>query len=308
MTLIELLIAMSLSLLLLGSTLAVFTTMERDSSRSQNQLDAQGEARVASEILALRLRNLAAPTAGSVITIDPGKSIERATAQDLVFRSISATGTPSALNPTNVQRDRFCVTGTRLYRQTQTWTTADPGMPAGTCGVATGWTTTRVLAQHVTNGARPAFSYLSNPSGTVSEASTVDTTDVSAVQSVQSIRSDLFVDAKPNVAPREAELTSRIFLRNQNRKPTADFTVTCTGVGRGVVLNGSDSSDPEGGPLTFEWQDGGVAIPNATSVVYTALSLSAGTHSFRLKATDNSNQSTFSSTKTATITSTCSVP
>jgi prepilin-type N-terminal cleavage/methylation domain-containing protein len=307
MTLIELLIAMTLSLLLLGSTLGVFTTMERNSSRSQDQLDAQREARTASEILALRLRNLAAPTASSLITIDPGKLIERATAQDLVFRSIKPTGTPSAQNPTNVQRDRFCVTAGRLYRQTQSWTTTDPGLPTGACGVASGWTNTRVLAQHISNGARPAFGYLSSVNGTVSEASSVDTTDISAVQSIQSIRSDLFVDAKANVAPRETELTSRIFLRNQNRKPLADFTVTCTGVGRGVVLNGSTSSDPEDGPLTFEWRDAGVKI--GAGVTWTATSLSAGTHTFTVNVTDNSNQSTLSSSKTATLTSTsCSVP
>jgi prepilin-type N-terminal cleavage/methylation domain-containing protein len=308
MTLIELLIAMSLSLLLLGSTLAVFSTMERNSSRSQDQLDAQSEARVASELLALRLRNLASPTTTSIIAT--GLSIERATAQDLVFRSVKSTGTPSAQNPTNVQRDRFCLTGTRLYRQTQSWTAADPGLPTGACGVATGWTTTRVLAQHISNGARPAFTYLVSPSGTVSEQTSVDTTSTDAVQSVQSIRSDLFVDAKPNVAPRETELTSRLFLRNQNRKPVSDFSVTCTGVNRGVLLNGSASSDPEDGPLTFEWRDGGVKI--GTGVTYTATSLSAGTHSFTLNVTDNSSQSTLSSAKTATIaitpTTTCSVP
>ena len=307
MTLIELVIAMSLALLLLGSTLTVFTTMERNSSRSQDQLDAQREARTASEILALRLRNLAAPTPLSLITVDPGKLIERAAAQDLVFRSVKPTGAPSAQNPTNVQRDRFCVTGTRLYRQTQSWTGADPALPTGACGVTTDWTNTRVLAQHITNGVRPAFGYLSTNGGTVSESSSVDTTDTAAVQSIQSIRSDLFVDAKPNVAPRETELTSRIFLRNQNRKPLADFTVTCTGVGRGVVLNGSTSSDPEDGPLTFEWRDGGVKI--GTGVTWTANSLSAGTHTFTLNVTDNSNQSTLSSSKTATLTSTtCSVP
>jgi hypothetical protein len=284
--------------------------MERNSSRSQDQLDAQREARTASEILALRLRNLAAPTALSLLTVDSGKLIERATAQDLVFRSIKPTGTPSTQNPTNVERDRFCLSGTRLYRQTQTWTVADPGaVPTSACGVATGWSTTRVIAQHITNGARPAFSYLSGSNGTVTEQTSVDTSDTSVVQGVQSIRSDLFVDAKPNVAPRETELTSRIFLRNQNRKPTADFTVACTGIGRGVLLNGSTSDDPEGGPLTFEWQDGGVAIPKATGVTYTAASLTPGTHTFRLKVTDNSNQWTFSSTKTATISSTsCSVP
>ena len=99
MTLIELLIAMTLSLLLLGSTLGVFTTMERNSSRSQDQLDAQREARTASEILALRLRNLAAPTASSLITIDPGKLIERAPPRTSSSAASSPRGPRAPRNP-----------------------------------------------------------------------------------------------------------------------------------------------------------------------------------------------------------------
>ena len=88
-SLIELLLAMTLSLLILGATLAVFATAERGHRDNQRQNEAQDQVRFATDSLARRLRNLASPTdAGAT----PQQPIERATSQDLIFRTVNSAG------------------------------------------------------------------------------------------------------------------------------------------------------------------------------------------------------------------------
>jgi prepilin-type N-terminal cleavage/methylation domain-containing protein len=297
-TFVEVLIVMSVSLVLLTATLAVFNAMERNTKRNQDQNAAQTSARNGIDLLAQRLRNLANPVAAGGSIVQP---IERATATDLVFRSVKPTGTVTGTNTFNVQRERYCVdSGGKLWRDTQTWVNADPGIPAGTACPGTGWTSTRVVAQNVVNDVRPVFSYIMSP--TVSEQTSVA---AASFPDVQAIRAELFVDPNPAVRPLETEISTRVFLRNQNRAPLADFTATC-GASRQVVLNGSPSSDPEGGALTFAWYDGTTKI--GTGVTYTTSSLSVGTHSLSLKVTDAGDLTTSAPPKTVTITSTtCAV-
>jgi hypothetical protein len=57
------------------------------------------------------------------------------------------------------------------------------------------------------------------------------------------------MDLDTTRGPRETVLSSGVFLRNQNRRPTP--SVTTTGSAQGFVLNGSDSTDPEGEPLAY---------------------------------------------------------
>ena len=63
-TLIEVLIAMTLMLVITGATLAVFATMERKTRDNQRINDQERSARVATDLLAKRLRNLASPAGG----------------------------------------------------------------------------------------------------------------------------------------------------------------------------------------------------------------------------------------------------
>ena len=91
----------------------------------------------------------------------------------------------------------------------QTWTTAAiPAAPSTTACPGTGWTTTTVVAENVVNGTRPIFTY--------NAAGLQDITEVSAT---------LYVDVNPGTPPAETELQSSVYLRNQNRKPTALFSV-----------------------------------------------------------------------------------
>jgi PKD repeat protein len=82
-----------------------------------------------------------------------------------------------------------------------------------------------------------------------------------------------------------------------NLTPTASFTVSCTGLTCSV--NGSASTDPENGALTYAWSFGDGA--SATGVTASRTYAAAGTYTVTLTVTDNAN-ATGSATRTATAT------
>lgn len=277
-TLVEVLLAMSLMLVIMSATLAVFATMERKSRDNQRLNDAQMQARVATDTLAKRLRNLASPADSAFTSSQP---IERAQPQDLIFRTVNSTGTPTAANPQNVERYRYCLAGDgNLYAQRQA--DASQALPAAIACPGTGWPETRVAAQYVTNSARPVFHYeLANDDGTFSDATSVAAADFPRAIA---LRTELFLDPQPTAPPRETTLTTRVFLRNQNRPPTASFVVT---FGSKIVFNASASDDPEGKPLTYRWLEGAAEIAAAgPSAVFTYKPATTGLHQITLEVSD----------------------
>jgi Tfp pilus assembly protein PilW len=238
MTLVEVLLTSVLMLIVLGSTLTAFNTFERKARDNQNLNETQDEARRGLDLLARDLRNLASPTPEVPMAVDVAQ------AQDLIFQSEGKVKPAGSLNEQNTTRVRFCLNATSktLFRQTQTWTTKDPpGIPGGACGVAAGWSSTLAVTTDVANAARPIFSY-----------------NATQLDKITEVSSQLYVDTTPNRLPAEVDLQSSVYLRNQNRAPTAIFSATSM-PGGGIFLNASESTDPEEKSLTFEWWDATVA-------------------------------------------------
>jgi type II secretory pathway pseudopilin PulG len=236
-TLVELLLASVLMLVILGATLTTIDTFGRNADVNNRQNDAQEESRRATEQLAKELRNLASPT-----DYDP-KAIKRAMAQDLIVQSVADTKPAGSLNARNTQFVRYCYdkANSRVIRQRLTWTTAtDPAFPSSTdCSMSTtGWATYEVVAQNVVNDARPLFTY--------------NSTDVLRISE---IHTSLYVDVNPGTRPTETSLFTTVFLRNQNRAPIARFSAVRSGTS--IILNGSDSEDPEERALYYEWYKSG---------------------------------------------------
>jgi len=76
-----------------------------------------------------------------------------------------------------------------------------------------------------------------------------------------------------------------IALRNENRPPKASFTAVQIGA-RHVLLNASESVDPDGLALTYKWWDGS-SLLSTKAEQYQTTSLEAGSkHTFKLEVAD----------------------
>lgn len=223
-SLVEMLVVIVISSLIMGVTLTTFTQFEQTTAANQRQNDGQEQARRGLAGVVRELRNLASPTD------ELPEAIVRKDAGDLVFQSVT-TFAP--------RRVRYCLnTGQRrLWRQVQLAPFSDPSTTA--CPDP-GWGSSRVNVENVTNGARDVFSYNSTDRLAVTE-----------------IGATLWVDVDLKAKPAETALQSSVFLRNQNRKPIAVFTPPAVNGGT-IVLNGSESSDPEGKALEYFWYDSAV--------------------------------------------------
>jgi hypothetical protein len=269
-TLVGLLVAMTLMLLVMGAAIEVFGQFNTITRKTELQNDAQDRARTAVDRLTVELRNLASPTAESP------QAVQYAGATDLVFQTVDKTApAASTLNPSNIKRVRYCVSpGGTLYRGVQgPWTTtAPPAVPTALGGACPGAWTSTAVATNVISGTRPLFTY--------------NSTDVTAITR---IGVGLALRTDPRQGRGDTEVTSGIFLRNQNRFPVATFSVVKTATG--VVLNGAGSSDPDGDNLTYEWSDNGAAIGSGVTYTYGPL-VSGSNHVFALKVTDGGGLTT----------------
>jgi len=282
MTLVEVLIVMILMGIILGATLTTFETFERKSRDNQDQNEAQDGARRALDLMARDLRNLASPTPLLPLAVDVKLP------QDLIFQSEGKVKPAGSLNALNTTRVRYCLNTTNkvLYRQIQTWTTAGaPAIPGGTCGNTAGWNTTMAVATNVVNAGRAIFTYNAVDADKVTE-----------------VNAQVFVDTTPTRVPLEVDLQTSVFLRNQNRAPTAEFSAVSM-PGGAIFLNASESTDPEEKALTFEWYDASLTPVKKVGegIVFTYAAPSAGNRQMYLIVRD-ATLTTQSSTKTVCAT------
>ena len=246
LTLIEVLVASTIFLFVLGASLTVFDAVHDDHVRVERHNDAQDAARLTTDRLARELRNLASPTDLSNPLEAQPNAVDVAEPFDLVFRSVADVKPAASANSPNARRIRYCVddgapTG-ELWMQWQTWTTAGPPpVPSRTACPGDGWDGQRRMTTGVVNrqGAapRPLFTY-----------------DASVLQEITRVRTDVLVDPLPGAPPAATRLSTAVLLRNQNQFPVAAFDATWVNVtSRTVLLNAYSSSDPEGQPLRYCW-------------------------------------------------------
>jgi type II secretory pathway component PulJ len=267
MTLVEVLMASVLMLIVLGATLTTFNNFERNVKTNEQQNEAQEQARRGMDLMSRDLRNLASPTPYLPLAVDRHEGL------DVIFQSEGKEKPPGSLNAQNTTRVRYCLDAVedRLYRQTQTWMSAlPPGVPSATGCPGPGWTKTIPVADEIVNEARPLFSY--------------NAADRSAITEVSA---RLFVDVDPERSPAEVTLQSSVFLRNQNRAPTASFSWAAM-PGGNVFLNASESTDPEEKALGFEWWDMQESKKVGEGIVLTYTPPAAGWRDIKLIVKDAS--------------------
>lgn len=276
LTLIELLLAMALMVMVFSATMLLFQAGANNARLVDEHNDAQDGVRRYSDRFARELRNLASPSLLTASSAQP-LAVDVATDYDFVFRLVDEVRPALSANAPNVKRVRYCLgtdagSARTLFGQEQTWITeSSPLIPSTTTCPGTGWTTTQVVAEAVSNRSndqtRPVFVF-----------------DSPLTERITRVRTDLFVDPTPGRRPVESRLTSGVFLRNQNRVPVASFTVDANAVTNQVILNGSPSEDPEDMPLEYRWFMDDVEI--GEGVVFTHAGASDGVHTYRLEVSD----------------------
>jgi len=278
-TLTELLVGASLFIIVLGAALTSFNVMETKARVNALLQDTQQQARQTVIVLSRQLRNLAGPDENTPGAFDPASaSFNPAAPYDIVFKTVNPNGPNAGLNPTNVERVRYCLDSgnpAKLWQQTQTWTTSTAPAPPGTatCPDPSWPGTARVVATSVDNRYngqdRPVFQY--------------DSSDPNAINTV---RVTLWIDVNPGKPPAETSLQSGVFLRNQNQPPDAAFQWSPGGAGH-VLLNGSASADPEGQQLKYTWKEGSTKL--GEGIVFDWGPASTGTHTITLEVRDPAN-------------------
>jgi prepilin-type N-terminal cleavage/methylation domain-containing protein len=289
-SLIELLVAMSLITVVVMATVTAFVSFNKNERINRLHNESTDEARLTIERLSSQLRNLASP-----VDLEP-KAVEKAEPFDLVFLTVDAVKPEGSENARNIKRVRYCVgelSGGKasLIRQQQVWQAPEPPPSFSTSGCPnTSWGGSVVVASDIVNTAEatpvPIFTY---------------TPDADPTSEISGVRAELMVDTNPGVLPRAVSLGSGVFLRNQNRVPTASCTAIAAGTGRNIALNGSASSDPEGFNLReYSWIVNGV--PKTKGVVALWDAEVDGTYNIQLKVMDQGGLSATASCDPGTVT------
>ena len=267
LTLIELMIAAMLMLIVSAAALTTLDQVVRMGGNSERRLEQQDSVRTAARSIIHEIRDVAASPERPTI-------IEQSGDYDIVFKTV-ADGASTGANTMHLERVRYCLAGNRnsatVRRQTQTWTTATPpAIPSTATCPSTAWGSSTVVAENITNRAgsqeRAMFTYRRTTAG-----------------EVQSISVKLFLDTDLTREPPETLAETGVFLRNQNRLPEARFTATPAGIGH-ILLNASDSVDPEDQPLEIRWLDGTKTIGRGTIFDYNAKT--RGAHQITVEVTD----------------------
>jgi prepilin-type N-terminal cleavage/methylation domain-containing protein len=250
LTLVELLVAMTLMLIVLGATFTSFDTFYSNQSKSTKMNEQQQVLRQAMNQLVRQIRNLASPTSTT-------NTIKYADSWKLIFQTTDP----------NKQWVSYCLdtggTGTAGGTTSNAilWYQVSSGasVPGSTgCPASGTWAKQVRVSENLTNRIgtdRPLFAY-SNEAGSldVSSAPLTPTSSPDSSAHITRVTMDMFLDLQPTKPPAELELTSGAYMRNQNQSPVARFTAFSAG-GQRLTFDGSDSSDPEDRNLLYSWYE-----------------------------------------------------
>jgi prepilin-type N-terminal cleavage/methylation domain-containing protein len=275
-TLVELLVTMVVTTIVFGATVAALANFQHANKADTLRNEVQDRARNTLDRLARGLRNVTARTSTS-----PG-ALEQASAYSIAFDTVDPFKVAGGENKSNEVRVRYCLNDSNseneiVYRQEQRWTTAEPPTLPGSTECpdlsAGDWETTSKAATNATNRIggqdRALFTY-----------ATTETPQIVTVEA------NLYLDLAPGKKPGETQLTTAVSLRNANRPPIVSFTPTQKGLR--VLLNASESRDPEGLALTYKWLENSKTLPSTAEFYETGELEKGATYTFTLEVTDPS--------------------
>jgi len=248
-TLVELLLAMTISLVILGAALTSFNVFYADAREQEGRYETAETARSALDRQARQLRNVAKRLNNSPV-------IERVGDYDIIFQTSDPARTwvryclDTTTAPASQSSGRLWETALSLPVASET-SAVTPGMSSACPG--SGWSRTTIVADNITNringSNRPVFSYR------CSDGTDTCRTSAATFDRILQISAQTIVDTTPAAGPPELKVASGVHLRNQNQAPVASLAVTPT-MSRTLSLNGSGSTDYEGRTLSMYWFKG----------------------------------------------------
>lgn len=217
-TIVELLVAMTLSLIVATAALSSFDAFNAGVARNSRLTDAEDTARRQVGVMVRALRNGGTPPAADGTQ---AAAIQRAGGNDIVFLSTSWPG-ESRVGVTGAHVQRYCLnTATKtLWFDGLKAGTAGPSNPGTACpSTAQGWVHRGAVPKVVNTAARPIFSY-------------------PATGTVRSVGVDLLMEGGDSRRARPVELRSAATLRGALAPIVSpgDVAVDCTSAGPGKAL------------------------------------------------------------------------
>jgi type II secretory pathway pseudopilin PulG len=252
-TLVELLLVCVISLVIFGLTLTAWSSFYRSNTAVEKQDENAEQARVALDRAARQLRNLANPTVNATTTI------VRASDYDFIFQTSDPAKTWV----------RYCVDAPGTAGATL-WESEDGDAimpPVTTACPGGGWERTTQVVAGVTNQLggidRDVFTFECS----VNAPATCPASSAEFPK-ITNVGMSLWVDADVTDRVTELNVSTGVYLRNQNEAPTAAISEPVNKLQPlRWFLNGSGSSDPEGRTLEYFWFEG--TPPTAAEIAAT---------------------------------------
>jgi type II secretory pathway pseudopilin PulG len=252
-TLVELLLVCIISLAIFGMTLTAWASFYRSNTSVEKQNENAEQARVALDRAARQLRNLANPTVNAITTI------VRASDYDFIFQTSDPAKTWV----------RYCVDAPGTAGATLWESEHDKAAmpPVTTACPGTGWQRTTSVVTGVTNQLggidRDIFTFECS----VNAPATCPASSAEFPK-ITNVGMNLWVDADVKDRVTELNVSTGVFLRNQNEAPTAVVSEPVNKLQPlRWFLNGSGSGDPEGRTLEYFWFEG--TPPTASEIAGT---------------------------------------
>lgn len=273
MTIVEVLVSMTVSLLVLTAVLGIFEGFERGAKANERLTEAQDTARRGMSTMVTSLRSAGSPATG----LATAATVVRAGADDLVVLTTNWPG--ESRSGTGVHRVRYCLNAARdtIWFEGLKAGTAGPTDPGTACpGTAAGWQRRTVVGKVANAASEPVFTY-----GTTNGA-------------VRSVGILLAIQAGTSERARPKPLRSAVTLRGAvlpDVQPD-DITATCLPDGSGTLLSLGAALLQQADPLKLLPVAGtpGVAVgplqvlvPKGTAVIQLAVKNLLGLQQILLK-------------------------
>lgn len=278
MTLTELLVAISVSSIILGAAVTAFTSYLTQSATAEKAANSQDTARNALDQMSIQLRSATSNAATG------NQPVEAFGAYNLVWLA-PIPGTSTTNNPLGLRHIRYCVDSSnpnneKLWLQTAPFsTTSNRNWPAtGSCP-ANSWPTAMAVADNIVNVVQntPMFVTPTDSQGNVTDVNVNTLVDVDAN------------DSKPATSVRTS-----VTLRNLNHTPSA--TLSCAaGLTGHALCDASASTDSDNQTLTFAWKVDGNAVGESSYKLDQSGLASGSTHTFAVTVTDSGGLSSTAS-------------